>query len=166
MGIWCGRLGDITRDVPGLKTLRLDITEWQKRSWARRDSAAGWKYLQGLLSKIGGLRSVELIGLHRKEATGTPDLQPWMLSTWIGSEGVTGAEQEKELIRLLTKTLEQPDDSGDVVPIVRSSHENGRLRLEATTEQGTESSASTGMDRHWLGLDIIADPTEYSKHCS
>ncbi|KAK4989468.1 hypothetical protein LTR50_003211 [Elasticomyces elasticus] len=165
MGVWCGKLGDITRDVPGLKTLRLDITEWQKRSWARRDSAAGWKYLQGLLSKIDGLRSVELIGIHRGEATGTPHLPPWMLSTWIGSEGVR-VEEEKELIRLLTKTLEQSDDSGNMVPIVRWSHRDGRLRLEATIEQGTESSASTGTGRNWLGLEIIADPTEHSKHCS
>lgn len=101
-GVWCSKLPTLNSDIPDLKELVLDLTQWQSPFAGSRKG--GWKYMQRLLANLKGLRSVEIKGKCLSGSCWNPAPKPWGLAPWFSP---AFCEDNSSLLDLLGATVEE-----------------------------------------------------------
>jgi hypothetical protein len=81
MGAWCADLGTLKSDIPHLRSLCLDLTNWQPKHAGSR--TGGWRYLQTLLRKTRDLDSITLKGKCLDSSSWSSQPVPWSLGLWV-----------------------------------------------------------------------------------
>ena len=101
-GVWCSKLPTLNSDIPDLKELVLDLTQWQSPFAGSRKS--GWKYMQRLLANLRGLRSIEIKGKCLSGSCWNPAPKPWGLGPWFSP---AFCEDTTSLLDLLGATVKE-----------------------------------------------------------
>ncbi|KAI4722568.1 hypothetical protein E4T48_01160 [Aureobasidium sp. EXF-10727] len=81
LGAWCANLSTLKSDIPYLRSLCLDLTNWQPDHAGSR--VGGWRYLQILLRNIRDLDSFTLKGKCLDSGFWSSQPVPWSLGLWI-----------------------------------------------------------------------------------
>jgi hypothetical protein len=81
MGAWCADLGTLKSDIPHLRSLCLDLTNWQPKHAGSR--IGGWKYMQTLFRKSRDLDSFTLKGKCLDSRSWSSQPVPWSLGVWF-----------------------------------------------------------------------------------
>lgn len=81
MGAWCAEIGTLKSDIPHLRSLCLDLTNWQPKHAGSR--MGGWRYLQALLRKERDLDSFTLKGKCLDSSFWSSQPVPWSLDVWF-----------------------------------------------------------------------------------
>jgi hypothetical protein len=81
MGAWCADLSTLKCDIPYLRSLCFDLTNWQPKHAGSR--VGGWRYLQTLFRKIKDLDSVTLKGKCLDSSSWNSQPVPWSLGRWF-----------------------------------------------------------------------------------
>lgn len=81
MGAWCADIGTLKSDIPHLRSLCLDLTNWQPKHAGSR--MGGWRYLQTLLRETRDLDSLTLKGKCLDSSFWVSEPVPWSLGLWF-----------------------------------------------------------------------------------
>ncbi|KAI4747655.1 hypothetical protein E4T50_02074 [Aureobasidium sp. EXF-12298] len=81
MGAWCADLSTLKSDIPHLRSLCLDLTNWQPNHAGSR--MGGWRHLQTLLRKTRDLDSFTLKGKCLDSSSWSSQPVPWSLGVWF-----------------------------------------------------------------------------------
>lgn len=136
-GIWCSKLSTMKTDVPEIKTLVLDLTDWLPPFAGTRQD--GWRYLQKLLGKVRGLDSIVLKGNCLKAHGWNPKPVPWGVGPWFSPAFST---DEFALLELLGGTVRDVENGGEKrVFTWRVCHESTILEVKIIrSDLGTTAS--------------------------
>ncbi|KAI4755358.1 hypothetical protein E4T52_08293 [Aureobasidium sp. EXF-3400] len=81
MGAWCAELGTLKSDIPHLRSLCIDLTNWQPNHAGSR--MGGWRYLQKLFRQTRDLDSFTLKGKCLDSSSWSSQPVPWSLGVWF-----------------------------------------------------------------------------------
>lgn len=81
MGAWCADLSTLKSDIPYLRSLCLDLTNWQPNHAGSR--TVGWRYLQTLLQNARELDCFTLKGKCLDSTFWSSQPVPWSLGLWF-----------------------------------------------------------------------------------
>jgi hypothetical protein len=100
LGAWCADLSTLKSDIPHLRSLCLDLTNWQPKHAGSR--TGGWKYLQTLLRKTRDLDSFTLKGKCLDSSSWSSKPVPWSLGLWFSP---AFDKDETALVDLIGQTV-------------------------------------------------------------
>ncbi|CAD0087997.1 unnamed protein product [Aureobasidium vineae] len=100
MGAWCANLSTLKSDIPYLRSLCFDLTNWQPDHAGSR--LGGWRYLQSLLRKTRDLDSFTLRGKCLDSGFWSSQPVPWSLGLWISP---AFDKDESALVDLVGQTV-------------------------------------------------------------
>lgn len=100
LGAWCADLGTLKSDIPHLRSLCLDLTNWQSKYAGSRTS--DWKYLQTLFRKARDLDRFTLKGRCLDSSSWSSQPVPWSLGLWFS---LAFDKDETALVDLLGQTV-------------------------------------------------------------
>jgi hypothetical protein len=100
LGAWCADLSTLKSDVPHLRSLCLDLANWQPKHAGSR--IGGWKYLHTLLRKTRDLDSVTLRGKCLDSSSWSSEPVPWSLGLWFSP---AFDKDETALVDLIGQTV-------------------------------------------------------------
>ncbi|KAG9841403.1 hypothetical protein KCU98_g6035, partial [Aureobasidium melanogenum] len=100
LGAWCADLSTLGSDIPYLRSLCFDLTNWQPNHAGSR--LAGWKYLQSLLWKTRDLDSITLKGKCLDSSSWASQPVPWSLGLWFSP---AFDKDESALVDLMGQTV-------------------------------------------------------------
>lgn len=146
-GTWCSNLSTLKADIPHLRSLCIDLTNWQPSFAGAR--IGGWEILQSLLRKPRGLDSITLRCKCLDSSSWSSQSVPWSLGLWFSPAfdkdesalvdliaKVTREEREQETkvlewqvidgVTLLTVRIEDADKIPSLTSDARLP-ENGRM---------------------------------------
>ncbi|KAH0385011.1 hypothetical protein KCU92_g3897, partial [Aureobasidium melanogenum] len=100
LGSWCAELSTLRSDIPYLRSLCFDLTNWQPNHAGSR--LGGWKYLQSLLRKTRDLDSITLKGKCLDSSCWASQPVPWSLGLWFSP---LFDKDESALVDLIGQTI-------------------------------------------------------------
>ncbi|KAG9948103.1 hypothetical protein KCU85_g5225, partial [Aureobasidium melanogenum] len=100
LGAWCADLSTLTSDVPYLRSLCFDLTNWQPSHAGSR--IGGWRYLQTLLRRTRDLDSITLKSKCLNSSSWTSQPVPWSLGLWFSP---AFDKDESALVDLMGQTV-------------------------------------------------------------
>ncbi|KEQ59255.1 uncharacterized protein M437DRAFT_78384 [Aureobasidium melanogenum CBS 110374] len=100
LGAWCADLSTLTSDVPYLRSLCFDLTNWQPSHAGSR--IGGWRYLQTLLRRTRDLDSITLKSKCLDSSSWTSQPVPWSLGLWFSP---AFDKDESALVDLMGQTV-------------------------------------------------------------
>jgi hypothetical protein len=166
MGAWCSNLSTLQSDLPHLRSLCLDLTNWQSPHAADRPS--GWKYLKSLLCKTHGLESLTLKGKCLDSSFWYNKPVPWSLGVWFSP---VFDRDEAALMDLIGGVVRKACD--DEIKVLEWHVTDGTTTLTVGVEDAPKASTLVGVElprlsqrgrMSWTAfLDFKDDQTESSR---
>ncbi|ORY05478.1 hypothetical protein BCR34DRAFT_604514 [Clohesyomyces aquaticus] len=137
-GPWAKVLGSLREDVPRLRCLRLDFSQYWMIGMVRHEL---WEFLRGLLANVEGLERIVVIGAGR--GRGMARYEPWSPVHFVGGDGITVGE--KDLVERMWRGV-QGEEGGKVIRWERDAGK-GTIYLEVVTK----AYLVKHVDRRWSG---------------
>jgi hypothetical protein len=106
MGAWCADLSTLKSDIPHLRSLCIDLTNWQPNHAGSR--MGGWRYLQKLFRQTRDLDSFTLRGKCLDSSSWSSQPVPWSLGVWFSP---VFDKDETALVDLVGQTVRMEGDS-------------------------------------------------------
>jgi hypothetical protein len=106
MGAWCAEISTLKSDIPHLRSLCFDLTNWQPKHADSR--MGGWRYLQTLFRKIRDLDSVILKGKCLDSSSWNLQPVPWSLGRWVSP---AFDKDESALVDLVGQSVRMADQT-------------------------------------------------------
>ncbi|KAH0360154.1 hypothetical protein KCU65_g9545, partial [Aureobasidium melanogenum] len=100
LGAWCADLSTLKSDVPYLRSLCFNLTNWQPNHAGLR--IGGWRYLQTLLRRTRDLDSITLKGKCLDSSSWASQPVPWSLGLWFSP---AFDKDESALVDLMGQTV-------------------------------------------------------------
>jgi hypothetical protein len=138
------RSGSLRRDVPRLRTLRLNFESWPRIPIFRHEL---WHLLRQMLSSVQGLERIVLIGASK--GSGMMRRDPWSPAHFIGRDDV----ECNDLIPRMWKCVEAPFDT----KIIRWTRLTATLCLEVVSQ----AHLLKHVDGSWCGQSVKGPGDEH-----
>ncbi|KAG9698942.1 hypothetical protein KCU95_g1810, partial [Aureobasidium melanogenum] len=138
LGAWCADLSTLTSDVPYLRSLCFDLTNWQPSHAGSR--IGGWRYLQTLLRRTRDLDSITLKSKCLDSSSWTSQPVPWSLGLWFSP---AFDKDESALVDLMGQTVRAAGEK-EVISI-KWHTADGITSLTVTTRKAEDVSPLTSI---------------------